>query len=84
MLLSYIKIYSLTFILSTFQGTSFSRRLTGLSSKRDISKDQAICVHIRDIFINRKRNMLNPCGADPVFIRDSVVVNLDESRIKMG
>ena len=31
-------------------------RLSGLSSKQDISKDQAICVHICDIFINRKRN----------------------------
>ena len=30
-----------------------------MSSKRDISKDQAICVHICDIFINRKRNTLN-------------------------
>ena len=34
-------------------------RLSGLSSKRDISKDQAICVHICDIFIYRKRNTLN-------------------------
>ena len=34
-------------------------RLSGLTSKQDISKDQAICVRICDILINRKRKTFN-------------------------